>query len=95
MKKEVISIFLVVLLIFMPFSNAQLSSIEIKDVNVNENSLQVLVQNNLNQDFNKITFIINNLQQVIQEEVLSNFTAKFFIINYQTGIHLQTIRVIA
>ena len=94
MKKEVISIFLVVLLIFMPFSNAQLSSIEIKDVNVNENSLQVLIQNNFNQDFNKEMFIINNQYEIIQEEKLSNFTAKYFVVNYQSGIKLNNLQVI-
>ena len=94
MKKEVIGILLVALLILMPFSNAQLTSIEIKDVNVNENQVQVLVQNNLNQDFNKETFIINNQQQIIKEEILSNFTTKFFVVNYQTGIKLNNIQVI-
>ncbi len=92
MKKEVSLILIIILL--APFSYAQLNSIEIKDVNVNESQLQVLVQNNFNQDFNKITFIINNQYEIIQEEVFSNFTAKYFIINYQAGIKLESLQVI-
>ena len=94
MKKEALVIFIIVLLILMPFSQAQINSIEIKDVNINESQIQILIQNNLNQDFNKETFIINNQQQVIQEELLSNFTAKFFIVNYQGGIKLNNLQVI-
>ena len=95
MKKEVLAVFLVVLLGLVPFSSAQLNFIEIKDVNVNENSLQVLVQNNVNQDFIKETFIINNKYTIIQDEIFSNFTAKFFIVSYPGGIKLETIKVIA
>src|SRR3989344_4047616 len=94
MKKEVLAVFLVVLLGLVPFSSAQLNFIEIKDVNVNENSLQVLVQNNVNQDFIKETFIINNKYTIIQDEIFSNFTAKFFIVSYPGGIKLETIKVI-
>ena len=94
MKREVLAVFLVVLTVLIPFSSAQLNSIEIKDVNVNENILQVLVQNNLNQDFSKETFIINNQYTIIQDEILSNFTAKFFTVNYPGGIKLETIKVI-
>src|SRR3989344_7137127 len=94
MKKEVLAVFLVVLLGLVPFSSAQLNFIEIKDVNVNENSLQVLVQNNVNQDFIKETFIINNKYTIIQDEIFSNFTAKFFVVNYPGGIKLETIKVI-
>ena len=94
MKKEVIGIFLVVLLILMPFSSAQLDSIEIKDVNVNENVIQVLIQNNLDKDFNKETFIINNQYEIIKEEILSNFTSKYLIVNYQAGIKLESLQVI-
>ena len=94
MKKEVIVIFLVISVILSPFSSAQLNNIEIKDVNVNENAIQVLVQNNVDKDFNQEAFIINNQQQVIREEILSNFTAKFFYINYPSGIKLETVKVI-
>ena len=93
MKKEVIVIFLVISVILTPFSSAQLNNIEIKDVNVNENAIQVLVQNNVDKDFNQEVFIINNQQQVIREEILSNFTAKFFYINYPSGIKLETIKI--
>ena len=94
MKKEALVTSILTLLLFVPFSSAQLSSIEIKDINVNENQLRILIQNNFDQDFNKITFIINNQYTIIQEEILSNFTAKFFLINYQTGIKLETLQVI-
>src|SRR3989338_1367705 len=93
MKKEVIGVFLVVLLL-IPFSSAQLSSIEIKDVNVNGNSIQVLVQNNVNKDFFKEVFIINGQYEIIQEEILSNFTTRFFVVNYQAGIKLESLQVI-
>ena len=92
MQKEALVIFMIILLI--PFSEAQINSIEIKDVNVNENQIQILIQNNLNQDFNKETFIINNQYEIIQEETLSNFTAKFFIVNYRSGIKLNNLQVI-
>jgi len=94
MKKEALVIFLVILLVVMPFSSAQFSSIEIEDVNVNDNAIQVLVQNNVDKDFNQEVFIINNQQQVIREEILSNFTAKFFVVNYPTGIKLESLQVI-
>ncbi len=94
MRKEVICIFLVVLLIVMPFSEAQLNSIEIKKVNVNENSLQVLVENKMDKDFNKITFIINNQYTIIQDEILNAFETKFFVVKYPSGIKLETIKVI-
>src|SRR3989338_8422556 len=93
MKKEVIGVFLVVLLL-IPFSSAQLNSIEIKDVNVNGNSIQVLVQNNVNKDFFKEVFIINGQYEIIQEEILSNFTTRFFVVNYQAGIKLNNLQVI-
>ena len=67
MKKEVLAVFLVVLLGLVPFSSAQLNFIEIKDVNVNENSLQVLVQNNVNQDFIKETV----REKIFEEETIS------------------------
>ena len=70
MQKEVIVVLIVAILLFIPFSSAQLNSIEIKDVNVNENSLQVLIQNNFNQDFNKEMFIINNQYEIIQLNIL-------------------------
>ncbi len=94
MKKEVIGVFLVFSLIFVTFTSAQFNSIEIKDVDVNENQLQVLVNNNLDKNFNKITFIINNQYTIIQDEILSNFTAKFFIVNYPPPVKLETIKVI-
>ena len=92
MRKEVIILFIVILL--LPFSNAQLSSINILDVNVNDSSIQVLIENNLNQDFIEERFIINNQHEIIKEEILSNFTAKFFIVNYPSGIKLETLKVI-
>ncbi len=94
MRKEVIGIFLVVLLVIMPFSSAQLNSIEIKDVNVNENSIQVLIQNNLDKNFNKITFIINNQYTIIQDESLNALETKFFYVNYPGGIKLETLMII-
>src|SRR3989344_6643634 len=93
MKKEAISLFLVVLLL-VPLSQAQLNFIEIKDVNVNENQIQILVENNFNQDFFKETFIINNQYTIIQEETLSNFTTKFFVVNYPSEIKLNNLQVI-
>ncbi|HLC56378.1 MAG TPA: hypothetical protein VJJ23_04035 [Candidatus Nanoarchaeia archaeon] len=93
MKKEVIVIFLVVLLVVMPFSSAQISSINVLDVNVSDNQIQVLVENKFDKDFNKITFIINSQYEVIKDEILSNFTAKFFYINYPGGIKLETVKV--
>ena len=90
MRKEVIILFIVILL--LPFSNAQLSSINILDVNVNDSSIQVLIENNLNQDFIEERFIINNQHEIIKEEILSNFTAKFFIVNYPSGIKLETLK---
>src|SRR3989344_821614 len=92
MRKEVSLILIIILLV--PVSYGQLNSIEIKDVNINDNSIQVLVQNNMDKDFNKITFIINNQYTIIQEEILSNFTTKFFVVNYRAGIKLETIKVI-
>ena len=85
--------FLVVLLL-VPLSQAQLNFIEIKDVNVNENQIQILVENNFNQDFFKETFIINNQYTIIQEETLSNFTTKFFVVNYPSEIKLNNLQVI-
>ena len=93
MKKEVIVIFLVVLLVVMPFSSAQISSINVLDVNVSDNQIQVLVENKFDKDFNKITFIIHSQYEVIKDEILSNFTAKFFYINYPGGIKLETVKV--
>src|SRR3989344_8441422 len=94
MQKEALVISILTLLLFVPFSSAQLNSIEIKDVNVNENSIQVLIQNNLNQDLLKERFIINNQYEIIQEEILRNFTSKFFIINYPNEMKLNNLQVI-
>ncbi len=94
MKKEVFSVFLVVLLLLMPFSNAQLNLIEIKDVNVNDNTIQILIQNNFNQDFSKIIFIINNQYTIIQDKELKALETKFFVVNYQGGIKLENLQVI-
>ncbi len=93
MQKEVIGVFLVAILL-VPFSQAQLNSIEIEDVNVNDNSIQVLIQNNFNQDFNKITFIINSQYTIIQDNELKALETKFFVVNYPGGIKLETIKVI-
>ena len=94
MKKEVIGIFLVVLLLVMPFSSAQLNAIEIEDVNINDNIIQILIYNKLDKNFNKITFIINNQYTIIQDELLKAFETKFFVVNYPSGIKLETIKVI-
>ncbi len=94
MKKEVLAVFLVVLLGLVPFSSAQLSSIEINDVNVNESQLQILVENQIDKNFNKITFIINSQYTIIQDETLNAFETKFFVVNYPGGIKLGTVKVI-
>ena len=86
MKKEALVTSIVTLLLFVPFSSAQLSSIEIKDVNINENQLRILIQNNFDQDFNKITFIINNQYTIIQEEILSNFTLCTIILPFREKV---------
>ena len=75
MRKEVSLILIIILLV--PVSYGQINSIEIKDVNVNDNSIQVLVQNNLNQDFVKELFIINWNNKTLQEVELKAFEAKF------------------
>ena len=80
MRKEVSLILIIILLV--PVSYGQINSIEIKDVNVNDNSIQVLVQNNLNQDFVKELFIINWNNKTLQEVELKAFEAKYFVVNY-------------
>ncbi len=92
MKK--LAILLIMLLVMESFSFGQINSIEIKDVNVNDNAIQVLVENNFDKDFIKETFIINNQYTIIQDELFSNFTTKFFIVNYPTGIKLETLMAI-
>ena len=94
MQKEALVISILILLLLVPFSQAQLNYIEIKDVNVNDNAIQVLIQNNFDQDFNKEIFIINSQYEIIQEEILRNFTSKFFIINYPNEIKLNNLQVI-
>ncbi len=92
MKK--LALILVMLLVMESFSFGQLNSIEIKDVNVNDNSIQILIENNFNQNFNKEVFVINGKNEILQENELKAFEAKYFIVNYETGIRLETLQVI-
>ncbi|HLC55758.1 MAG TPA: RHS repeat-associated core domain-containing protein [Candidatus Nanoarchaeia archaeon] len=94
MKKEVICIFLVFLLLAIPFSSAQLTSIEIISVKVNESAIKVLVDNKLEYDVIKETFIINNQYTIIQEVEFPAFNTITFTVNYPTGIKLETLQVI-
>jgi len=92
MRKEVSLILIIILLV--PVSYGQINSIEIKDVNVNDNSIQVLVQNNLNQDFVKELFIINWNNKTLQEVELKAFEAKYFVVNYPFGVNLVNLQII-
>src|SRR3989338_1433163 len=95
MKKE-ISLILIAILLLMPFSNAQLTSIEIISVKVNQeqNVIQVLVDNKLGYDVIKETFIINNQYTIIQEVEFKNLESKPFTVYYPSGIKLETLQVI-
>ncbi len=93
MKKEVICVFIVTILL-VPFSFAQLNYIEIKDVNVNDNAIQILIENKLDKNFNKITFIINEQYEIIKEEELKALESKYFVVNYPYGIDLVSLQVI-
>ena len=92
MKK--LALILVMLLVMESFSFGQIDSIKIKDVNVNDNAIQVLIENNLNQDFVKELFVINGNNETLQEVELKAFEAKFFVVNYKTGTKLETLQVI-
>ncbi len=94
MKKEVLAIFPLILLLLTPFSDAQLNSIEIISVKVNENAIQVLIDNKLGYDIIKETFIINNQYIIIQEVEFTNLEVKHFTVSYPSGIKLETLQVI-
>ncbi|HLC56628.1 MAG TPA: RHS repeat-associated core domain-containing protein [Candidatus Nanoarchaeia archaeon] len=92
MKK--LALILVMLLVMESFTFGQIDSIKIKDVNVNDNQIQILVENNFNQDFVKELFVINGNNETLQEVELKAFEAKFFIISYDTEIKLETLQII-
>ncbi len=92
MKREVLIIFIVILL--LPFSNAQLTSLEIISVKVNENAIEVLIDNKLGYNVIKETFIINNQYTIIQEIELKNLESKPFTVYYPSGIKLENLQVI-
>ena len=97
MKRGIILLILI-LVVFLPLSNAQLSSIQIKQVKINSNQLAILVESNLNKELYSLRFIItdisNNKDTIISTIPLQAYTSNWYYITYSNKLkELKNIQV--
>ena len=86
MKRGIV-ILILVLVILIPFSNAQLYTLNIKQVKTSSNNqLAILVESNLNKELYSLRFIItdisNNKDTIISTIPLQAYTSNWYYITY-------------